>query len=669
MRINIVKEILKKEIRDILRDKKTLFMMIILPILLIPILMIGFSLVMSMSQNKVEQTKAIVAFDESVDKKIIKYFKEHEDIIQIIESSNTEYKQQIEEEILDIYISSNVVNDTKNYKIYANISDNNNIEAQSKVIDIIEEYKEEVVEENILNEGLDADYIMNPIRYETIDLAKGEETIGYVLGMVLPFIIMMAITMGATYPAIDIMAGEKERGTLETLLTLPISNLELIMGKYISVSVMAIATVIFYIGSLALTGISVLLMSDIGISSFDISSILGPILITIVCIVLFTMVVSAISMCLCSFAKSFKEAQNYMTPISLVVIIMSYVTMVPTIELDTFTAMIPGVNIPLLIKSVLTFDIDISLISIVLVTNIAFVILSVGLLAKIFNSEEILFGDGSGFSILEKRSDIKKGTLPKVSDGILLFAVSLVALVYIGGYLQMNFGMVGLMLSQLIFLILPLGFSYYIKTDFKKVFRLKIPKIKHILASIILWIGATLIITTINYILLSLFPSNTEVLKALNEALFMENSLFMNIIIVAIFPAICEEASFRGFIMSSFENKKKTGLSAVVFSSILFGLMHMDFIRMIPTALIGAMAGYATYKSGSILLGSLIHFINNSVSVLSMHMTSNTQVVETAISTSSLMIFVIVGSILVFISTLLFKEKSDKMHKKASQAR
>ena len=670
MRINIIKEIFKKEIIDLLRDKKTLFMMVILPILLMPLLMIGFSSVMMMSMNEIKEDKAIIAFDENVDDEIIKYFNENKfdennnEIISIIQSSKKEYKSQIEDGSLDIYISKE--DKDFRYNIYTNSSSDQAFMAEDKVNTIFKNYKEQIIKENIINEGLDVEYILNPITYESVNLAKAEETTGYFLGQILPLIIMIAITMGAIYPSIDIMAGEKERGTLETLLTLPISNLELIMGKYISVSICAITTVMLYIISLGVSGYAFIKSAGVDISTFNLSSLSGPLFITVICIILFTMVVCAISMCICSFAKSFKEAQNYTTPLSLVVMVMSYVTMIPTIKLNSMTAIIPGVNIALLIKSVLSFEINYSIIAIVLITNIAFVILAVSLLSRIFNSEEVLFGDGSGFSFLEKRSNIKKLTLPKASDGILLYAITLIALVYLGGYFQMNYGIKGIAMTQIMLLMLPLAFSYYIKTDFKKVYRLKLPKIKHIIGSIVLWMGGYLIVTVITNILLSIFPSSQEVVEALNEALFMENSLLINLIIVAILPSICEEVLFRGFIMSSFEKNQKSKGGAIIISSVLFGIMHMDFIRIIPTALLGLMMGYATYKSGSILTGSIIHFINNGLSVIVMHNQDKLlQGIDTSeqilMQPSDMIIFIIIGIVLILIASMLFKErKIDK---------
>ena len=172
------------------------------------------------------------------------------------------------------------------------------------------------------------------------------------------------------------------------------------------------------------------------------------------------MVVSAISMCVCSLAKNFKDAQNYITPVMFLVLIPSYASMMQNLTLNRSTSVIPVVNISLLIKSVLSNNFNLSLIALVFISNFAFVILSVILLSKLFNSEEILFGNNRNFSFLEKRSNIKKGTMPSVSDGIILYAIGLILLIYIGSYIQLKLKMTGIVLTQVMIISLPLLFAY-----------------------------------------------------------------------------------------------------------------------------------------------------------------------------------------------------------------
>ena len=105
----------------------------------------------------------------------------------------------------------------------------------------------------------------------------------------------------------------------------------------------------------------------------------------------------------------------------------------------------------------------------------------------------------------------------------------------------------------------------------------------------------------ITNIIIYYFPQNQEIVEGLNNALFIKDNLLLNLLIVAVMPAICEEIFFRGFILTSFKGNKKSYGGAIIFSGILFGLMHMDFIRIVPTSFLGIAFAYAVCKSNSIV--------------------------------------------------------------------
>lgn len=679
MRINIIKQIFKKEVVDILRDKKTIFMMIILPIILYPILIVGISQFMLMSMNSTQQEDINIAFNKKPDEILInsinksndKRRKDNSELGSFKIKESKDYENDLTNGKIDAYIDITEKSGIKNFKVYTHSSKEASSMAKNEMIDVLDSYKEQLVENKISESGLDIKNTLEPISYETVDIAKNEEIAGHILGQILPFILIIGLLTGAIYPAIDVMAGEKERGTLETLFTLPITNLELVMGKYMAVSICAISSAILNVLSIFITLAYLLvsqgISSEMGIPNFNLSQMILPLITTLICICLFAMVVSAISMCICSLAKSFKDAQNYITPLMLIIMIPSYVSMVPNIALDSFTATIPVVNISLLIKSVLIFESDISLIALVLVSNLVFVIISVLLLSKMFNSEEILFGSGKNFYVLEKRSNIKKGTMPGVADGLTLYVLGVVLLIYVASLVQIKFGMIGLAITQVMIITLPLLFAFYIKADFKKTFNIKLPTFYQVLGGIILWIGTYIVVNIVASLLLYLFPQNIKIVESLNDVLKIDSSFILNLVIVALMPAICEEMFFRGFVFTSFSQNpnKKYKISAVIFTGILFGFMHIDFIRVIPISLLGIALSYAVYKSGSIIVPMLMHFINNSLAVFSLHYSNNELIIKASkvlsidfsnLDIIKLIVLIIVSMILVLIGSKLLSK-------------
>ncbi|MGL4798769.1 MAG: ABC transporter permease subunit/CPBP intramembrane protease [Cellulosilyticaceae bacterium] len=618
MRYNIVKNILKKELKDIFRDKKTIFAMIILPILLYPLLMVGGAQIGAMLTKEMSETTYKIAVEHTVPEEVVDLIEEEEQLESI---ELADGKKGIEDETISAYLSRDLEK-ANGFQIYYNGSSDQSNQAMRLLEDILVDYKSMLVATKIESMGMEVESVLQPITYTTQNLAKNEEMAGYFLAMVLPFILLISITSGAVYPAIDVMAGEKERGTIETLLTLPVSNLELIIGKYMAVATVALMSALLNLLSI---GASIgLMIGSLGMAmgeempTFALGQFAVPLMITVITIFLFTLVVVAISMSICALAKSFKEAQNYITPLLLVVMIPSYVTMIPTIELSPMTASIPIVNIALLMKSVLMFKYDFGLMAMVLISNLALVIIAIFILIKLFDSEAVLFGSGKEFSILQRRYNIKKGTLPTPSDAFMIYGVALLAMIYIAQFIQLKLGFWGLALTQVLIAGIALGFGYYMKTDWKKAFSIKVPKLRQILGAVVLWLGTWFIANALGNLLIPLIPNSEENLQALAELMF-HDSMWMNLLVVACMPAVCEELLFRGIIYKGMENGKH-GRRAVVVTAILFGIMHMDMVKIPVTAVLGLALGYVVYKTGSIFLAMLMHLINNGLAVVIDHL-------------------------------------------------
>lgn len=610
----------KRELTDILRDKKTLFMMLVVPIIIYPLLIIGMAFLMSSVMNSQAEKTYLVAFDgeDELSAKIADIIENNPDKLsyklEIVQKSDC--KKALEAGDIDIYVSK--ASDGRIALCYLSAKDRSNT-ALDALTDAFEIYREELQKERIDEAGLDADYLLNPIHYEGEDLSSTEESVGNMIGSIIPFFIVTMILLGALYPSIDVTAGEKERGTLETLLTLPITNFEMIMSKFLAVSCIACVSAILNVFSMGgamafLVSSSMSLAENINLE-IHYETFIPGILFTLVVMVFFALLVTAVCMCTCVFAKNFKEANNYVTSVMLIFMFGSYAAMIPDLELTAQTAAIPIVNVALLVEGLFQFHYNYGLFAIVLFSNVAYSLLAILVLGKIYNSEAVLFSEGlSSVRIFTRRSEMKEKQMPGYGDLILLLCLVLLLIFYVGSFAQIKWGFGGVVIQQLIILLCPVLYAWYMKADAKKLFSIKKPKVSQVAGGILFGIAAFLCAMIIGALLVPFFPESADGLTQLDDMLTSQPAVVL-ILVVALMPAIGEELLFRGFVMGTLKNKC-TGVIAVLVTTLLFAAYHMSLIKMFTIGIIGFGLTYAAYKSGSIVTSMCMHFLNNLLSVL-----------------------------------------------------
>ena len=632
MNPNKIKALLKRELTDIFRDKKTLCMMVLLPLLLYPLMIVGMTLLFSAITQSQEETTYQVAFADLGQER-------EQTLTDLLEKDADTFSYQISVEPFDENdktieqalkdgdydaVLSYEESQKDPYRIYYLEAKDDSGIAATALKELLEDYNKQLQKQKVQQLGLDADEILNPVRYEEVNYSSTEQTMGNMLGDIVPMLVIISIMMGAIYPAIDVTAGEKERGTLETLLTLPVTNFELIMSKFLAVSVIACVSAILNIVSMgAAFGFMFSYMMEgmgavtINYATGDSATFLPAILFTLLVMVFFALFVTAVSLCICIFAKSFKEANNYITPMMLVFMFGSMVTMVPNIELTEVTAAIPIVNISLMIVQLFSFSYNYALFGIVLLSNIVYSLLAVLILGKIYNSEAVLFSEGmSSLKLFTPRSEMRKGQIPGIGDVVVLICVELLLIFYVGTAAQLKMGFYGTVVVQLLILLFPLLYLWYLKADFKKVLSLQMPKVLHILAALFVWIGGFSLMCMLAVFLTKIFPESTQSM-ADTMAEYVRQPFWVLVLVMAVMPAVGEELMFRGFIFGTLKRRWRV-LPAMLVTSAIFGIYHMSLSKFFTIALLGFMLVYVVEKTGSIFCSMLMHFCNNLVAVVVM---------------------------------------------------
>lgn len=645
MNAKIIKTLVKKEILDVFRDKKTVIMMLVVPVILYPLIFIGavqLFAAISSGMEKQEYRIAVEADDNGIffnklteknTEKNTENVKENtaeneEDekesyLLTIVDvnamDSVYDYTARLNEEEIDAYVMGKMQNGRMQYEVYYMSSVTNSEYAMNIVMDVFDELKEEMIEEKIKEAGLDVHEILEPVMYEKKDTASNEQSLGNIMGSILPFMLIISLLMGTMYPAIDTTAGERERGTLETILTLPVRNKELITSKFLTVAMIGMLSALFNILSMGGIAFYIYRIMDIQTDAadgagFGLSGFLPVILVGILAVFAFSLFLSAVTMCVTSFAKSYKEANNYITPLMLVVMLTGYIGFIPNIELTRTMAMIPVANICLLIKNMLVFKIDYMTIAVVLISNVAYAVFAVLTLSRIYDSEAILFGDSkSGLQLFEKRENLKKGGVPTISDVWFVAALTIVLVIYGGTMLQMKFGLVGVFGTQMILLSVPLFIVLYTKKDICLTYGFHKTGAQSYIGGFLMIIGLFCVNIVLSFGLMKLLPESAEnVTNTFSEIL--SGNVFSAFLVIAVAPAICEEMLFRGLMFHSLKARYRIR-TAIVIVAILFGIYHMSMIKLITTGLLGLFLCYVVYRTGSIYPAMMMHFVNNAISV------------------------------------------------------
>lgn len=372
---------LKKELKLIIRDKKSLLMMAITP-LFIPIFVILMSYIYEeLTVNKEDKTYQIGVNYElsSTEKELLS------DEVKYTVYSNS---KELEEAYNSNKILAYIVRDNNSYNIYANIQSEDGSMVTSLITNYLDNYNNYLGQSYLVNNNIDLSKVYNNLNYNVTEI-KGESIFGnQIILMAITFTIM-AITLSCIYTSTDTTAGEKERGTLETILTFPISRKELIFGKYLAISISGIVTlligVLLSIISLYYVKNSFSIYDNV---IFNINTI--TILLTILILLFYTLFISGLCITIASFTKLFKEAQSALTPISLVTCIPMFLEML-NINISGVLSFIPIINHTIVINNILTSSININNILITIISSIIYIIVLLLFINKMYKSEKILF--------------------------------------------------------------------------------------------------------------------------------------------------------------------------------------------------------------------------------------------------------------------------------------
>ena len=373
--------ILKKELRELFRDKKSLAMMLVIPIF-IPLLVIGMSALFESQMNVDTEEYNKIGFSYELSEVEESIAKEMD--IDVVFGTTKELKEKYEEGNIDLYITKK----DNHYTIHSDGSDNSSY-ASSLMETYFNTYKEVLQQESLSKQKINPDDILNIITVDEKVVEEDNFFASYIKNYAFLFI-LMAITVSATYPATDTTAGERERGTLETLLTFPIKSKDIIIGKFLGVTVSSIITGLL---SLALAIIALFISKDMFTIYEGVNTMysLSSIIYAIVVIVTYSFFISGLCIAIASTSKTFKEAQSALTPLTFISLFPGMIAFMIGITTTPLISVIPFLNFTTIFTDITAGNINVLHIFLMMLSTVIYISIVFFYIIKQYKSEKVLF--------------------------------------------------------------------------------------------------------------------------------------------------------------------------------------------------------------------------------------------------------------------------------------
>ncbi len=649
-RLSAILLIYMREMRDQLRDRRTLFTIAILPILLYPL--VGTLLLQIAQFTRQHPTSVCVIGGENLaeappllgsqtfaeglaanDQRITLIAHRWDDI-----SGRGDLSELISSWVrtgtFDVVVvippsfadaKARVTNEAAAVQLFYNVASDQSMVARDRVTGVLKTWRNGWVRDRLSESGVDL-AMLEPFKFSDIDIAPESTREAAFWSKLLPFIMLVWAMTGAFYPAIDLVAGEKERGTLETLLCSPALRSEIVWGKLGAVTTFSMLTAVLNAGSMLVTSSFVFRQMGIGGGGGIGAPPIVPMLWLLVALVPLSALFSALALSVAAMARSSKEGQYYLMPLMMVTLPLVLLPMLPGTTLTAGTSLIPVTGMFLLVRALVEGQYALALWHLPLVASVTAgcLWLAVSWARRQFEEEAVLFGSGDQWELNMWVRHLwrDRQTAATPTQAFACGATILVALFFgklavtkmpegFGGIAQM------IMLPQIGMILAPaLLMATMLTTSLRKSLRIRMPHWTTLPLAVLL--GVTL---HPMYVLLAqwisfTYPISEQAIAAMEPfAAQVSSAPWLSVLfLMAFVPAICEELAFRGFIFGGLV-REKGRLRAVVVTALMFGISHGVLQQSIAATVMGILLGWVALRTGSVLPGMLIHFTNNALSV------------------------------------------------------
>ena len=386
MKLSTVLTVWKKEVVDLLRDRRTLLSMFVLPIVVFPLLFSVMGKFMGEAEKKAELEATTVAvpatglpaeFDAVIAKSGLKPIPLADPAVAVRDNKAA--------------TGIDVSTDGRSVRVFAEGTRQSSSIAAEKLRTSLAEWKDTLVARKLAEANLDRG-VLSPFTVKRENVASERRMGGFLLGSILGYVVILLMFSGGMYPAIDMTAGEKERKTLEGILASPARRTDLVLGKVLAcVSVTyatALLTVISLFYSLKRGGLG---MKGMEPMSGNIPTDPGTISLMLLTLLPVAVMAGALMVAIALAARSSKEAQSYLTPLIMLVIFPALLGGLPGMESSPLVSLVPVLNASQALRAILQGEPNPLLLLITNGANILYASLCFAIAVRQFNNEKVLF--------------------------------------------------------------------------------------------------------------------------------------------------------------------------------------------------------------------------------------------------------------------------------------
>jgi sodium transport system permease protein len=389
MRLSIVSAIFRKEMLDLVRDRRTLISMVVVPVLLVPLLLNVSTRLMSRMQENAEQEAKSMAVAVKATTPALRQALEKAQI-QIVE------RDDLKDAVLKKSVAAGVEEipgTPVEVQIYADNSNPTSSAAAARVRVALDDLKDEKVRESLQNSGIPAS-VLTPFVVKRTNIAGARKMAGMAWGSLLGYLLLLMMFTGGMYPIIDMTAGEKERKTMEALLASPASRMEIVLGKNFAAMTAIFITAILTLGSLVYS----LKSSKVNAKTPEVQEMMRTIpldahTLTLIAVTLVPLAMFAASLmfAIALFARSYKEGQSYLMPLLMVVIFPALMGGLSGMQMTPALCLIPIFNVSQMLRGILLGDFTTMNFAITTGANLVYAAIAFVIATRQFENENVLF--------------------------------------------------------------------------------------------------------------------------------------------------------------------------------------------------------------------------------------------------------------------------------------